>query len=121
MPDQTTIERALADACAFAKAHGVDSTITPADFGIRPAFAQSVHATYIDGDHAVSAIIEHHGHTSFAVAELFWVHDQGDEERDPCDPCGECERCAANPCECGPPMVNVYLPGDAPQEVASRA
>jgi hypothetical protein len=118
MPDQQTpLQKALAEACEFAKRHGVTQRIHPDDFGIQRSDIGLTTATYVDGDHAVTATIDRHGETSFGVAELFWTHLEADEDRDPCADCGECVNCGEVECECkspGQPMVDVYLPGDAP-------
>ncbi|MFI5541996.1 hypothetical protein ACIA5H_37100 [Nocardia sp. NPDC051900] len=128
--EQTPLQAALVEACEFAKRHGVTDSITPADFGIQRSEPGITHATYVSGEHVVSVTIGGGGTISFAVAELFWVHDEADENRDACPDCGECIHCGETQCECVPPgrpmvdvylpgrpMVDVYLPGDAPAEV----
>lgn len=118
MPDtaeRTPLEIALSQACEFAIAHGVEPPITPDDFGIQRSSAGWQHATYVDASHAVSVTIDPHGDVALAIAELWWIHDQADEERDPCD------RCEGDAPEMfrGRPLVDVYLPGDAPAEAVT--
>ena len=116
MPDQTPLEKALADACAFAIAHGVEQPITPSHFGIQRTEDGLVNATFVDSSHAVTVFVDHHGRASFGVAELYWVHAEVDEDRDICDYCEviDTEGFAR-------PVTTVYLPGDAPAEVAANA
>ncbi|MEV0031403.1 hypothetical protein [Nocardia sp. NPDC050793] len=129
MPDQTAIQtplqKALAEACAFALAHGVEGPLRPSDFGIQRSDAGVTNATYVDASHAVTAFVDHHGNVRFAVAELYWVHNESDEDREPCGNCGECANCGEVECECEPsyrprPETVVYLPGDAPAEVSAH-
>ncbi|MGV9818400.1 hypothetical protein [Nocardia xishanensis] len=117
MPDQTPLQKALAEACEFAIRHGVDGSIRPDDFGIQRSDIGLTTATYVDGDHAVSVTVDRYGHASFGVADLYWVHLEADESREPCTNCGECANCGEVECECAPlgrPMTTVHLPGDAP-------
>lgn len=108
---QTPLERALTEVCEFAKAHGVDASITPADFGIQRSHPGVTIATRVDADHAVHAVIDRYGRASFGVAELFWLHDDSDEDRDVCDYCEVIEPRA---------FVDVYLPGDGPARKAGH-
>jgi hypothetical protein len=118
------LQAALAEACEFARRHGVAERIHPDDFGIQRSDIGMTTATYLDPDHAVLATIDRHGRARFSVAELDWVHlDVADEGRDPCAGCGECVNCGEVECECEPPgrpMVDVYLPGDGPAEVSAN-
>ncbi|MFR9773096.1 hypothetical protein [Nocardia sp. SC052] len=116
---KTPLQGALAEACAFAQRHGVTDSITPADFGIQRSEPGLTTATYVGADHAVLATVDRHGRARFSVAELFWIHLDADEGRDPCADCGECMNCGEVECACEPPgrpMVTVYLPGDAPAQ-----
>lgn len=119
MPDndvRTPLTVALAQACEFAIAHGVEPPIGPDDFGIRRIDDGLTCATYVDADHAVSVTVEPDGETTFAVAELDWIHDQADDERDSCDFCE-----AGVEYFRGIPLVDVHLPGDAPEAVNADA
>jgi hypothetical protein len=109
MSDPSAIETALAAACEFAIAHGVEGPIHPDDFGIQSADGLT-NATYVDSGHAVTVFVDRDGHASFGVAELDWLHDDGDHDRDICDYCE-----VIDPCE----FVDVYLPGDAPEAAAN--
>ncbi|MGY2116645.1 hypothetical protein ACW9HR_22295 [Nocardia gipuzkoensis] len=104
MPDQTTeqtpLQRALTEACEFARRHGVAERIHPDDFGIQRSDIGLTTATYVDGDHAVLATIDRHGRARFSVAELCWAHLDVDQGRDPCRDCGECLRCGEVECAC---------------------
>ncbi|WP_280411708.1 hypothetical protein [Nocardia asiatica] len=114
--EQTPLQRALAEACEFAKRHGVTSRICPDDFGIQRSDIGLTTATYVDGDHAVTVTVDRYGETRFGVAELFWTHLEADEDRDLCDYCE-----AADPDQIdGRPMVTVYLPGDAPAQASAN-
>ncbi len=121
MPDtieRTPLQIALIQAGEFAIAHGVEAPISPDDFGIQRSSAGWQHATYVDSSHAVSVTIEPDGAAILRIAELWWVHDQGDDEREPCDYCepdGFDDREQFR----GVPLTDVYLPGDAPAEVVN--
>ena len=121
MPDQTTtpLDTALAEVIAFARAHGVDAVrLTPADFGHQLTEGGHTHTTYVDGDHVISAHIDRHGHTRVAVGVVEWIHDESDEDSLECDYCDLTDALPALP------MVDVYLPGDAPaatEEVGANA
>lgn len=117
MPDRTPLEQALAEACAFAIAHGVDTSITPADFAIQRSEPGLTTATHVNASHAVTATVDRSGAVRIAVAELFWVHDEADEDRDLCDYCEVID--AADFAD--RPLITVYLPGDAPAEVSANA
>lgn len=121
MPDQTTtrtpLENSLEKACEFAIAHGVERPIYPADFGIQRSEPGLTTATFVNSSHAVTVFIDRHGHASFGVAELDWVHAEADEDRDICD---YCEVIYPRDFLDGRPLVDVYLPGDAPAEVGHR-
>lgn len=67
MPEPTRLQRALADACEFAIAHGVEACLEPKDFGIQRDASGRVHATYIDNDCALRVILTPDGAVSFAV------------------------------------------------------
>ncbi|WP_280381027.1 hypothetical protein [Nocardia wallacei] len=132
MPDITSpLHQALTDAIAFARAHGVETPLTPGDFGIQRSDAGLTHATYIGDGHVVTVLVDRHGHGSMAVGEVDWIHDTGDEDRPGCEDCGECMHCGAprEACECEPfddtylgvPLTDVYLPGDAPEAVSTDA
>lgn len=114
MPDQTTtpspLETALAEACQFAIAHGVDA-VTPADFGIQRTDIGLTNATYVDGDHAVVVTVDRHGNANFGVARLNWVHLEADEDRDICD---HCEVIDPRDIADERPIDTAYLPGGAP-------
>ncbi|MFR9767085.1 hypothetical protein [Nocardia sp. SC052] len=117
--EQTPLQRALAEACEFTIRHGVHQPLRPEDFGIQRSAIGLTTATYVDSDHAVTVTVDSHGQARFGVAELFWMHLEADEDRDPCADCGECSNCGATEAECEcrrRPMVTVYLPGDAPAE-----
>jgi len=111
--ERTPLETILAQACQFAIAHGVEGPISPDDFGIQRSSKGYQHATYVDASHVVSLTIDPHGEAILRVAELDWIHDQGDDGRDPCRHC-ECLDCGApiSDCECPPLALNVPLPGD---------
>lgn len=110
--ERTALQIALSQACEFARAHGVETPLTPEDFGIQRSESGWQHATFVDADHAISVTIEVHGEAILRVAELFWIHDEGDDEREPCDWCE-----GDGPQYRGVPLVDVYLPGDAPVAV----
>lgn len=111
--ERTPLQIALAQAVQFARAHGVEPPIGPDDFGLQRSSEGYQHATYVDTNHAVSVTLHPDGDTTFAVAELSWIHDQADAERDPCDWCE-----AGIEYFRGLPLVDVQLPGDAPAEVS---
>lgn len=115
MPEPSRLQRALADACEFARAHGVEDTITPDDFGLQRSESGWQHATYVDAGHAVSVTIEPGGNAILRLAELWWIHDQGAEDREPCEWCED----DAPEYYRGRPLVDVHLPGDAPAEVVN--
>lgn len=102
MSDQPdiTLRTALTAACAFATRHGVDPSITPADFGIQHSMTGVSKATYIDSSHAVTVTLDRYGEADHDVARLDWVHRESDPDRPACGPCGECVACRAVPCEC---------------------
>lgn len=100
MPEPTNLQQALATVCEFAKRHGVDPVITPADFGIQRSATGLTTATYLDASHAVTVTVDRHGETRCGVAELDWVHLESDAGRGRCKPCGECPQCVAVPCRC---------------------
>lgn len=87
LTDETPLEKALTAACEFAYQHGVEPALTPLDFGIQRSDSGLTTATYINADHAVSVTLHRHGEIKCAVAELGWLHDEADEERDMCDQC----------------------------------
>ncbi len=115
---QAALEQALIQACEFAKAHDADEGIIPADFGIQHSTTGQTTATYIDGDHAVIMTLDSDGTTTLGIAELVWIHDNADGDRLPCDYCEYNPDDFPNASEgddyFGPPMHDVYLPGDAP-------
>ncbi|WP_029899548.1 hypothetical protein [Nocardia brasiliensis] len=113
--EPTPLERALARACEFAIAHDVAEPITPADFGIQRSDTGLTTATYVDADHAVTVTVDRHGEARIAVAELSWIHNEADSDRDCCD---FCEYDLDDLDNYGPPMHDVYLPGDAPAEAS---
>lgn len=103
MPELTPFDAALAEVIDFARRHGVDTAfgLAPGDFGHQRIGSGQLHVTYVDGDHVVSAHIDQYGHVRTAVGTVEWLHDQSDEDRDPCvEYCGECHACSQNPCEC---------------------
>lgn len=110
---RTPLQIALEQACQFAIAHGVEQPISPDDFGIQRSSKGYQHATYLDASHVVSLTIDPHGEAILRVAEVDWIHDQGDDGRDLCSHC-ECLDCGApiSDCECPPLALNVPLPGD---------
>ncbi|WP_280363771.1 hypothetical protein [Nocardia wallacei] len=111
----TPLQVVLARACAFAKRHGVDDRIAPDDFGLQYSSAGHTHATYvyIDAEHAVSVVIRRNGTTTFAVAQLDWLHNDHSGGRPPCtDHCGECPECHDNPCTCPDAAWAVYRDSD---------
>jgi hypothetical protein len=108
--------KALDAACAFALAHGVESPISPRDFGIQRSDVGLTTATFLDASHAVTVTVDRYGSRRIAVAELYWIHDEADEER------GLCDRCEIlDPSGFARPVQDVYLPGDAPAEVGTDA
>lgn len=120
MPDndiRTPLAVALEQACQFARAHGLEG-ITPDDFGLQRSESGWQHATYVDAGHAVSVTIEPHGNAILRIAELWWIHDQADEMRDPCEYCEIDEERVAEMFR-GVPLVDVHLPGDAPAEAVN--
>ncbi|MFI6215660.1 hypothetical protein ACIBCD_27020 [Nocardia brasiliensis] len=115
--EPTPLDRALARACEFAIAHDVAEPITPADFGIQRSDTGLTTATYVDADHAVTVTVDRHGETRIAVAELNWIHNEADSDRDCCDFCEyDLDDLDDDFTDYGPPMHDVYLPGDAPAE-----
>ncbi|WP_280371094.1 hypothetical protein [Nocardia wallacei] len=132
MPDiLSPLHQALTDAIAFARAHGVEAPISPSDFGIQRSDIGLTHATYIDSSHVVTVLVDRYGHGSTAVGEVDWLHDTADDGRAPCGACGECPDCGEDPesCVCEPeaetyrgvPLVDVHLPGGAPEAVSADA
>ncbi len=73
-PAQTPVERALAEACRFARWHGVETPITPRDFGVQRSPAGLTHATFVDASNVVVALIDAHGRATFGLADLDWLH-----------------------------------------------
>lgn len=115
-PSRLTI--ALVTACAFAREHGVEHPIDPSDFAIQRSDIGYQRAIYADADRAVTVTIDPEARVHIGVAELYWIHDEGDDEREPCDYCepdGSPEQFR------GVPLTDVYLPGDAPKVVAADA
>jgi hypothetical protein len=113
--ERTPLQIALTQACEFAIAHGVQPPITPEDFGIQATGDGLTTATYVDGDHAVTVLVDPYGSAKFGVAELDWIHLESDEDREPC----ECCEFDEDEHFFGRPLINVYLPGDAPAPVTA--
>jgi hypothetical protein len=108
MPDQTTpLDTAIAEVIAFARQHGVDAvSLEPRDFGHQLIGSGYTTVTYVDGDHVIAATIDRYGYSTKCVGRVEWIHNEADEDREPCaEYCGECHACGENPCEC---------PADAP-------
>ncbi|WP_327139379.1 hypothetical protein [Nocardia sp. NBC_01327] len=124
MPEQdnthTPLEAALIAACAAALAHGVDASITPADFGIQRSAAGLTTATYVDSSHAVTVVVNSHGQTTFGIADLDWMHwpDLDVDDDEGCTVCHP-DRSEATHFR-GVPVENFYLPGDAPAPEAAH-
>ncbi|WP_187685121.1 hypothetical protein [Nocardia wallacei] len=109
-PTRRPLTEVLTDAAAFARAHGIGNPLGPEDFAIQRSAPGYQHATYldayVDADGVmgmVSVFIDPDGRETFAVGGVVWVHDQGDEDRDPCDYCEVIE---------ASDFVDVPLPGD---------
>jgi hypothetical protein len=117
--DRTPLRIALTQACEFAVAHGVETPLAPEDFALQRSESGWQHATYVDAYHVISVTIEPSGEAVLRVAELWWIHDQGDDEREACDYC-EGAGFDDRPQFRGVPLTDVYLPGDAPAEVTAR-
>jgi len=118
--ERTPLQIALTQACEFARAHGIAGRIRPDDFGIQRSDAGLTNATYVDGDHVVTVLVDRHGGARFGVAELDWIHHESDEDREPCDYCevDDTDEFDGDYFH-GLPLVDVYLPGDAPAEAVS--
>lgn len=120
---QTPLQRALAEACEFAKAHGFDDDITQDDFGIQRSGPGITHATHVSPTHVIAVTIGGIDGLCIGVGEIDWVHYPIDDRCRECglEGCDECGAESADDCTCdadGPiQMRTVYLPGDAPTDV----
>jgi hypothetical protein len=118
MPDpRPDLREIYAEAIGFARAHGVDP-FTADDFALQRSEAGMTHATYADGDHLVNVYVDRDGKPTYAVAELAWVHDDADPDRDLCDFCEVIGREAIGELDDDEDdgLLRVYLPGDPPIE-----
>lgn len=112
MPEPTALQRAIADTIEWARAHALGAQIDPADFAIQRSEPGVTVATHLGAEYAVTVVVDRHGNTRRAIAELDWIHNERDPDRPKCTVCEPCSVCNPWPCECERPTVDVHLPGD---------
>lgn len=67
---------------------GIDDFSIHYEEEFRPGRGHQIRADYIDADHAVSVYMDVYGDASLSVADVYFIHNSGDEECN-CTLCGE--------------------------------
>ncbi|WP_280447838.1 hypothetical protein [Nocardia cyriacigeorgica] len=75
----------------FARAHDVDLRVDQLRIHYhpetRPGRGHDIEVFYSDGENAIGAYIDVYGNGEPAIASVNWIHNGGDEQRNPCGVC----------------------------------
>lgn len=75
----------------FAHTHDVDLSVDQLRIHYhpetRPGRGHDIEVFYSDGENAIGAYIDVYGNGEPAIASVDWIHNGGDEERNPCGIC----------------------------------